>query len=258
MSTADSSEHNRADTGPAAAGIRVAGCAWPQVAERLSRGDTAVLPVGAAAKEHGYHLPLATDYLQAEWIAAQLAGRRPVVVWPTLSIGYYPVFVDYPGSLSLSRETFMRLCSEALDGIVRAGAGRVLIANTGISTIEPLESMLAGRNEAIALVNVYSGPRFGACVERVQEQAWGGHADEIETAIMLAIAPDLVDMSRARGNAAPIRRGLFNRRDPAAPNYTPSGVNGDPRAATAAKGEALVAALMEDVLAVLDAGSGDG
>jgi len=232
------------------AGIRAGPSPWPAVAERLARGDTAVLPVGAAAKEHGYHLPLATDALQAEWIGERVAAAAPVVVWPVLGYGYYPVFADYPGSISLRAETFEALCGEIIDGMRHGGAQRVAVLNTGISTIAPLERHIAGRSDAgrIRLVNVYSGPRFAACRSRVEEQAWGGHADEVETSLMLALAPALVDMTRAEGNAAPIPRGRFNRSDPQAPSYTPSGVNGDPRRASRAKGEALLEALLADVL----------
>lgn len=219
------------------------------------RGALAVLPIGAAAKEHGFHLPLDTDFVQAEWLARELARCRDVVVWPTLSYGYYPVFVDYPGSISLTRETFMAAVSEILAGIFRGGARRAAVLNTGISTIEPLRAAIAAMARAgdIAVVDVYSGSRFTAAVAEVEEQSFGGHADEIETSMMLALAPGRVDMTRAEPSPAHIARGLFNRSDPRAPNYTPSGVNGDPRPATAEKGRRLLDALLADVLDQLDA-----
>jgi creatinine amidohydrolase len=240
------------------AGVAVAASPWPLVAARLAAGAVAVLPIGAGAKEHGYHLPLATDYIQAEWLAGELRARRAAVTWPTLSYGYYPVFVDYPGSISLTRGTFCALVREVLSGIVQAGARRVAVVNTGISTIEPLAEVLRGfdPDPPMRLINVYSGARFAAARAAIEEQPWGGHADEIETAIMLALAPQSVDMRCAFGNAAPIVRGKFNRHDPLDPNYSPTGVNGDPRRATAAKGVRLLAALIEDTLAALDEATG--
>lgn len=228
------------------------GCAWPEVEARLRQGAIAVLPIGAGAKEHGYHLPLDTDYLQAEWLARALIERLPVAVWPILSYGYYPVFVEYPGSISLSRSAFEVLAREVVTGILQAGARHAALLNTGISTIEPLRAALAGaESERVTLINVYSGPAFTAAVQAVEEQDFGGHADEIETSIMLAIAPDRVDMSRAVAAEKPIARGMFNRHDPTRPNYSPSGVNGDPTLATRAKGERLLAAMLDDVLAVM-------
>jgi len=236
-------------------GLLVADASWPEVEGALEDGCVAALPIGAAAKEHGFHLPLNTDYLQGEWLARQLVDAAPVVVWPTLSYGYYPVFVDYPGSISLQRETFCSVVQEVLAGIARAGARSCAVLNTGISTIAPLEEAIRGDHEgmAMALVNVYAGPRFTRISKEIEEQPFGGHADEIETSLMLAMHPERVDMARATPAPAPIRRGLFNRGDPHAPNYSPSGVNGDPTRATPEKGRLLAAALREDVLEAIAA-----
>ena len=116
-------------------GAWVATLTWPEVAERLARGAIAVLPVGAAAKEHGRHLPLGTDCIQAEWLGDWLCDERNVLVWPTLSYGFYPVFVDYPGSVSVGRATFIAMVSEILSSIAAAGAKKIAVLNTGISTI---------------------------------------------------------------------------------------------------------------------------
>jgi creatinine amidohydrolase len=234
-------------------GLHAATATWPQIEARLAAGALAVLPVGAAAKAHGRHLPLATDYLQAEWLAAQLVQRCEAVVWPTLSYGHYPAFVDYPGSTTLERVTFRTAAVEILRGLARAGAGRIAILNTGISTIGPLAEAAAhpGLEVPVKLVNVYDGPRLAHAQAEIEEQAWGGHADEVETSLMLVIAPQLVDMQAARPAPSRLGEGGFNRGDPAAPNYSPDGVTGDPTRATRAKGERLAQALLEDVLEAL-------
>ncbi|MGR9090262.1 MAG: creatininase family protein [Gammaproteobacteria bacterium] len=231
-------------------GINVATSSWPQVGRRLADGWPAVIPIGAASKEHGRHLPLDTDFRQAEWIAARVRKTREVVVWPTVAYGYYPVFVDYPGSISLREETFVALIGDILAGVAHAGASRVIILNTGISTTAPLESLIARRANSppCKLVNVYAGAQFARVSEALAEQRWGGHADELETSIMLALAPAHVNLPVARPAPTPIVRGLFNRSDPDAPNYSPDGVNGDPTLATPAKGEALLGAMLADVL----------
>lgn len=234
-------------------GVLAAEVAWPEVERRLAEGAVAVLPVGAAAKEHGYHLPLGADALQAEWLGARVAERCNAVVWPVLGYGHYPAFVDYPGSISIAAATFVATVVDILAGFERAGAVRSAVLNTGISTIAPLAEACADARlqRPARLVNVYDGARFTAVRRQVEEQAWGGHADEIETSLVLAIAPQLVAMAHAEPSPMRIERGPFNRSDPAARNYTPSGVNGDPRLATRAKGERLLAALLEDVLEAL-------
>ena len=223
---------------------------WPAVEQRLANGAGALLPIGAASKEHGPHLPHGTDYLQVLFYADRIAETVDMLIWPVANYGYYPVFTDYPGSVSLACETFQTIIAEILDGIVQAGAARIVLLNTGISTIEPLARLLEERTSEpkIKLVNCYAGPRF-MCVSRdIEEQAFGGHADEIETALMLAIDPARVAIDRARASEVHIKRGMFNRTNPKLPNYSPTGVNGDPTRATVAKGEQLLAALIEDLV----------
>jgi creatinine amidohydrolase len=232
-------------------GVLVARVPWPEVQARLDAGAIAMLPVGAACKEHGYHLPMNTDFLQAEWLAFSMAELAEVAVWPTLSYGYYPAFIDYPGSCSLSRATFISAVYEILVDIVRAGASSVVILNTGISTITPLKEAIASHSH-VQLINCYQGPHYQAVVRELQEQPRGGHADELETSIMLAIAPEQVHMARAEACTNGTIRGPFNRTNPKAANYSPSGVYGDPRLATRAKGERLVRAILRDILEVLE------
>jgi Uncharacterized protein, putative amidase len=235
-------------------GVLVTQVSWLEVKLRLEAGAIGILPVGATCKEHGYHLPMNTDFLQAEWLARSVAKVANVAVWPTLGYGFYPAFIDYPGSCSLSRETFVSTVFEILTDILRAGARSIVILNTGISTIEPLADVVA-RFEVkarVRLVNVYEGRHYRAVGEEIEEQARGGHADELETSIMLAIAPERVSMDLAEVCTEPMVKGPFNRTDPGAPNYSPSGVYGDPRLATREKGKRLVRAMLRDILDVVE------
>src|SRR5690349_16272193 len=65
---------------------------WDEVARRVGDGALAILPIGSAAKQHGLHLPLNTDRIQAEWLAGKVAEPINALVWPTLTYGYYPAF----------------------------------------------------------------------------------------------------------------------------------------------------------------------
>lgn len=233
-----------------AGGLMVEEASWVDVKARLQAGATALLPVGAACKEHGAHLPMATDRIQADWLGRGLARHADVVVWPTLSYGYYPAFVRYPGSISLARETFVRLAQDVLRGIMLSGARQVLVVNTGISTIGPLQDAIRSlRTQGrLTLVNTYAGPSFRRVVQELEEQRCGSHADEIETSIMLVIAPERVRMGRAVAWDANRLQGAFSPDDPTSVGYSPSGVYGDPTRANAAKGRRLLAAMFSDVL----------
>ena len=223
---------------------------WVDIKARLQAGATALLPVGAACQEQGEHLPMATDRIQADWLARSLVRHANVVVWPTLSYGYYPAFVRYPGSISLARETFVRLARDVLRGILWSGPCQVLVVNTGISTIAPLEEAIRSlRNQGrLTLVNAYEGPCFRRVVAELEEQRCGSHADEIETSIMLVIAPERVRMGRAVAWDANRLQGAFSPDDPTSVGYSPSGVYGDPTRANGAKGRRLLAAMFSDIL----------
>jgi len=227
----------------------VAELAWPEVKTYLEQEYLAVLPIGAACKEHGHHLPLNTDYIQAEWLAQQTALFCSSLIWPIVSYGFYPMFVEYPGSCSISEVTFSQSIHDILQSILRAGANRIIILNTGISTVRPLENMLGELNQhrQIILFNVYSGSNFTNAVNEIEQQSIGGHADEIETSIMIAIAPDKVDMTKAKSFDAELVAGPLNPNDPGKPNYSPYGVIGDARLATIEKGEILTKAILADL-----------
>src|SRR3990170_1859790 len=182
-----------------ASGNDVAGLTWDQVKERLAGGATAILPIGAGAKQHGLHMTMATDQVFAEYFSRALAERIDALIWPTLTYGAYPAFVAYAGSVSLSNATFQAVVTEIADALLGFGARRVLILDTGLSTLEPVAAAMRAASNPSRLrhLKVFAGPRFANTVRQLQEQRYGSHADEIETSLMLAIAPGLVDMSRA-------------------------------------------------------------
>ena len=237
-------------------GAFAAHLSWPEVEQRIQAGAVAVLPVGAACKAHGPHLPMNTDLLQADWLAAALVQRADVLVWPAVTYGYYPAFTDYPGSVSLTRATFQQLVQEILGDIRRAGARAVLLLNTGISTIEPLQAAadkLTGELR-IELANVYAGPRCRSVTKAIEEQPRGGHADELETSILLVIARERVVLDKAQTWIPPdmAASGPFSRSDPDNPRFSPAGVWGDPTLASEDKGRRLLAAMLDDLLAAVE------
>jgi creatinine amidohydrolase len=239
-----------------APGAFAAHLSWPEVEQRIQAGAVAVLPVGAACKAHGPHLPMNTDLLQADWLATALVQRADVLVWPAVTYGYYPAFTDYPGSVSLTRATFQQMVREILGEIHRAGARAVLLLNTGISTIEPLQAAaddMAGAMR-IELANVYAGPRCRSVTEAIEEQPRGGHADELETSILLVIARERIALDKAQAWITPAMAasGPFSRSDPDNPRYSPAGVWGDPTLASEDKGRRLLAAMLDDLLAAVE------
>jgi len=234
-------------------GIQVADRSWPEVESALLAGASAILPIGASCKEHGEHLPMATDCIQADWLVTQILAQVHAVAWPTLSYGFYPAFVEYPGSCSLQESTFMNVVTELIQNIIDSGAKKVYVLNTGISTIQPLKKVIEiiSKDKNIQLVNVYYGENFLTTEKTLKQQKYGSHADEIETSIMLAIAADKVNMKLAKTNEFIKQPGPLNRTQAGAANFSPSGVFGDACLATQEKGKLLVQAMLEDVLQAL-------
>lgn len=230
-------------------GAWIASLSWPEVENRIRDGALGVLPVGAACKEHGPHLPLNTDQIQVEWCAGQLAMNKNVLIWPTVTYGYYPSFMDYPGSCTLAQVSFVALMRDILHSVLQSGIDKIIILNSGISTIEPLSDLVAAApfNGTIFLFNLYSGPLFVRAQRDIEQQQTGQHADEIETSIMLAIAPERVNMALAVECLMEKQAGPLNRTDPRRPNYSPNGVLGNARLATAEKGRRLATAILDDL-----------
>jgi creatinine amidohydrolase len=226
------------------------------VAERLHGGATAILPIGAGAKQHGWHMPMATDQIQAEYFAERLTETTNGIIWPTVTYGHYPAFVAYSGSVSISNDTFELMVGEIAEGIAEYGAREIVILNTGLSTIAPVERALSRSSIRCLHLKIYSGPRYSHAVKTLGRQSHGSHADEIETSIMLAIALDRVDMTRA-ADSAPLlggtSRGPLDPSDASSENFSASGSFGQPSLASLENGRVFVQAILEDMLDGLSA-----
>jgi creatinine amidohydrolase len=223
---------------------------WDEVRARIGSGAAAILPIGAAAKQHGFHLPMNTDRIQAEWLAARIAGPIDALIWPTITYGYYPAFVEYAGSGGLSAPVFEAVIQEIATGIVGFGCRALFVLDTGISTLAPVDRVLARLAFGNVLhLKIHEGPRYRRAAKELAEQSHGSHADELETSLMLALAPDLVDMSRAEASPAVKAEapGGLTPSDASSPNYSRSGSYGDPTLATRAKGEILLTAMVDDL-----------
>lgn len=211
---------------------------WPEAAEALRHDTVVVLPLGAAAKEHGPHLPLETDRLLAEALAAEL-GVDDVVVAPTLTEHHYPAFSEFPGSATLRAETAANLVVDVVRSHARHGPRRFYVLNTGLSTIGPLQrAARVLERDGLKLMWLDWEAALAPVAKRLANQAAGTHADEVETSLMLHWAPDRVAMAAAVRDVAAGPGGFSRARNP-------SGVFGDATRATAEKGRAFAATLLK-------------
>jgi creatinine amidohydrolase len=232
-------------------GVWLEDLTWTEAKAWFEKGAPVVVPIGAISKEHGHHLPLKTDWLLARDLSRRVAEKLPVVLAPVVSFGYYPAFVRYPGSQHLSAETFGAVLTEILAKFVRDGVRRLVVINTGVST-EPVLRVVVRDFYETHGVRVHTADirTLGRKTRGLTQQKLGGHADETETSMILAIEPKSVKLDRAKtdyGNALNEPATVFYTPtvfdgDPkSGPDYSVAGARGDPTLATAEKGEAILA-----------------
>lgn len=238
----------------AAQGLLLEDLTWPEAEQALGPSRVVVIPLGAAAKEHGPHLRLKNDWLIAEYLKNRVLAAADVVIAPTINYAFYPAFVEYPGSTTLRLETTRDLIVDVCRSLAHFGPRRFYIINTGVSTLralKPAAEILASEGITLRFTDLL---KIMAPVEKaVAQQPGGTHADEIETSIMQYIAPGSVDMSKAVKDYH-LEKGTGGlTRDPQADGvYSATGIWGDPTLATREKGEKLTEALVSGILAEVE------
>jgi creatinine amidohydrolase len=235
-------------------GIRLEHLSWVEAEKALTPDTVVVVPLGAALKEHGPHLKLRNDLALAEYFTDRIVTAAPVVATAPLTYHFYPAFLDYPGSTSLSLETARDATVQIVRSLAQHGPRRFYVLNTGISTVRALEPAAAAlASEGILLRFTDLGGAMDRIAAPVRRQEDGSHADEIETSMMLYIDPASVDMTRAVKDVAPRSNPMRLRRSSGLPGtYSPSGVWGDATLATRDKGQVVVEGLVSTMLADIE------
>ncbi|TDE10355.1 creatininase family protein [Jiangella asiatica] len=220
----------------------------------IERSLPVVLPMGAI-EQHGPHLPLATDRMIVDHFCRELDRRLgdDVLILPTISVGYSRHHDDFPGTLSLSHETLLNQIVETADSALEVGMSNLLILNAhggneGIGQVA-LERIGHRWPDRTIVRTTWWQVAAEALLELSTTGPGGvGHACELETSLLLEIAASLVDTDAipARQNTSAFSWDVSDmlRGAPAVvyrrfADVSPTGVFGDPRAATAEKGRRI-------------------
>lgn len=213
-------------------------------AEKIINEDTIIaLPIGGAIKEHGPHLPCGSDYYTVQEIANRIVEKFDLVLLPTLPFGYYPAFVDWPGSVSINSRLFMDIIADIIRPFAKKGVKKFLIIDVGVSTQTPLKLLSSDLHNELGIYLAITdfGEIWANLEEEVCEQEKGGHGDEVETSLILSTRPELVKMDKAVEeysqssiNTIVDGRRIINIRGKM---RTKSGINGNPIFATKEKGD---------------------
>lgn len=234
-----------------------------EFARRMRDGTAArtvaVLPV-AAIEQHGPHLPVSVDTTLLEGVIAaaqpQLDAQDDILFLPTQAVGKSNEHLRYPGTLTLKAETLIALWTEIGESVARAGVKKLVLLNAHggqVSVMDIVARDLRVRCDMLVFsVNWFTLP-LGEQVSSLftpEEHRFGIHAGDIETSMMLALKPEMVDMSQAQnfksssqaraagydilGNGMSAKMGWMMQ------DYNPMGACGHASLATADKGRAVI------------------
>jgi creatinine amidohydrolase len=223
---------------------------WKQV-DALPRAATLLVLPTAAIEQHGHHLPLATDTLINNLLLgkalALLPAELPIYSLPPLCYGKSNEHLGFPGTLSISAQTFLSVVHDLGASISVAGFNKLVLYNThgGNTSLVDVAARDLRAEFGLRTFTLFGSPGMefdGVCA---QERAYGFHAGEIETAYLMHATPELVHPGVFTANyIARVDQPELLKPEGSSANFawltgdvSPSGVLGDPSAATAEKGE---------------------
>ena len=226
--------------------------AWQAVKDAAF--EVVVLPWGAT-EAHNYHLPYGTDNYQADYVAAEAArlaweqGAK-VVVLPAIPFGVNTGQLDITLDINLNPSTQLAILRDVVQVLARQGIPKLVVLNGhGGNDFRQILRELQAEFPGVFL----STATLFRIVDRSQFfEAPGDHADEMETSMMLHLAPELVRPLAEAGDGASKRFRIRALREWAWAQRAWSQVSadtgiGDPAAATAAKGAAFLAAVTQEL-----------
>jgi creatinine amidohydrolase len=222
---------------------------WRQV-DALPRESTLLILPTAAIEQHGHHLPLATDTLINNLLLGHALRKLPVELsvyaLPPVHYGKSNEHIGFPGTLSLSSSTFMSVLRDLGSSLSKAGFQKLVLYNTHGGNASLIDVMARDLRAEFGLRTFALYGSGGIEFEGLsaQERAYGFHAGEVETSLLLAAVPELVDRSAYTANhIANIGNPDLLRPENAPATFAwltrdiaPSGVMGDPRPSSAENG----------------------
>lgn len=240
---------------PANKAIYLEDISWTVSQPLLTSDAVVVIPLGAGSKEHGPHLPLSADFIQADGLAKLVALQRKVIITPVVNYGFYPAFLKYPGSTSTNFKTATDMVVQIVRSLAAYGPKRFYIINVGVSTTPTLEAAAKTLAEEGILLyfSRYDRPAFDKAEEAFRTKEYSGHADELETSNILYLREDLTDMKKAVNDSSmKDKRGNMSPVPVEGGNLNTSGINGYAKLATKEKGEKGLKAFANELVKEID------
>jgi len=212
-----------------------------------------VVPFGSV-EEHGPHLPLSTDTLQACEIAVRAAAITPLIVAPAVHYGQCSSTRNHPGTITLTGDTLRSLSGDIIESFSRQGFSRIILfsghaGSIHMAALREAAQKAVEKNTSLKLAVVCDLDLIRESAGDLVETPGDGHAGEIETSRMLFISPEHV--GELPGEEYP--RSTGKRVVPDPERYWPGGICGNPRAASPEKGRLLLERTARALAAIVDA-----
>jgi creatinine amidohydrolase len=207
--------------------------------------DMAILPVGAI-EQHGPHLPLSVDWVIGEAIAHRVAEKLDAFLMPGIAYGCSQAHKGFRGSVYISQATLGALLEDIAYSLIDQGFRRIVVINShgGNLVLKLAVREINLSQDQCKVILLFPTNEIEPVRSKILE---GGssdaHAGELETSIMLHLAPNQVSSERVDHIPEGVSETYFD--------YTllkelcPDGVWGRPSLATAEKGEKLMDAIVQ-------------
>jgi creatinine amidohydrolase len=236
---------------------------WPEVNDAVDLKKVILLPVGST-EQHGPHLPLEVDNLIVTNVCLEAGRLAPekILVAPTIPYGFNVHAMDYPGTMHAAYDHFIEYCLDVCKSFVYHGFKRLIIVN-GHGSNTPLLEFVGRRvileTDALAASFMWWNllgldPNFIASFRESTFPGGAGHACEVETSMVLHLAPEKAQMDKAEDYIAWYNRqgatgfqwaDAFGAGPVTLVDWTSAflenGVFGQPTLATAEKGQRIMA-----------------
>ena len=222
----------------------------PEAEKAAEEGKVVIIPCGSI-EEHGTHLPLCTDSIQAEYVALEVAKKAGCLIAPPLRYGLCNSTRNFPGTITISFDSLRSIMTDILEEFIRNGFKRLLIltGHAGGSHMTALK--LAAKQVVTNHMNEGNRPRIMVCtdydfafdVKMEDVDSRDSHAGTIETSRVMTIRSDLIK-GKGKRNFPDLPRFEVV---PDPERYFPSGVMGDPTIASPEKGQKINEYVIEQI-----------
>jgi len=223
----------------------------PEAEKAAKEGKVVIIPCGSI-EEHGTHLPLCTDSLQAEYVALEVARNAGCLVAPPLRYGVCSSTRNFPGTITISFDSLRGIMTDILEDFVRNGFKRLMIITGHAGRSHVIALKLAAKTVVTNHQNEKDRPRIMVCtdydfafdVKMEDVDNRDSHAGTIETSRVMAIRSELIKGKGTRNYPDLPRFEVV----PDPERYFPSGVMGDPTIASSEKGQKINEYVIEQIV----------